>query len=273
MRVETLIVFCTNRPAIVNDHVEAIHWSHNLPHAIVCVDDTLEKDDPLVRQTDNFFRIPSRLPSRRNLSGFKNHEAIVFALNKGIDFRYVLCLDDDALPIGRGLDDWAIDQMDTTAIDLLGVMDRVNYQAWWGQIPGMLGKWLPEANKISGPLDLSPETVFYAVNWMSRGLVDVMAKRNLLLPDMCEDWPQWPDIYISMVTHILGGYMVTWGHMDDPRPPIYANHRNHVRFAPAPMILRRDFLIYHPIRYVTMHDERTLREHYAQVRRQDVLGR
>ena len=269
MRVETLVVFATNRKGIIADQVDAIRWAHNLPHAIVVVDDTLEKDDPLVRQDGNVFRIPSQLPGRRNLSGFKNNEGIKFALASGIDFRYVLCLDDDALPIGRGLDDWAVAQMDATAIDLLGVRDRVNYQSWWQRVPQLLGAWMPEARNIAGPIDLSPETIFYAVHWMSRGLVDTLAARNLLLPAGCEGWQLWPDVYISWVAQLAGGYIVTWGHMDDPKPPLYANHRNHMRFAPNPAILRRDFLIYHPIRYVTMYDERTLRDHYAEHRRED----
>jgi hypothetical protein len=98
-------------------------------------------------------------------------------------------------------------------------------------------------------------------------LVDTLAERNLLVPDACENWPLWPDIYISWVAQLVGGYQVTWGHMDDPRPPIYGNHRNHMKFAPSPLILRRDFLVYHPIRYVTMNDEQTLRDHYAERRR------
>lgn len=267
MRVETLVVFATNRPGIIKDQVAAIRWSHSLPHAIVCVDDTLEKDDPLIRQDGNFFRIASQLPGRQNLSGFKNHEGIMFARANGIEFRYVLCLDDDALPIGRGLDEWAIEKMDATAIDLLGVRDRVNYQGYWPELPNLLGRWLPEAKTISGPIDLSPETVFYAINWMSRGLVATLEERNLLAPLGCDTWPLWPDAYISWVTQLVGGYQVTWGSMDDPKPPIYGNHRRHMRFAPNPRILRRDFLIYHPIRFVTAYDEEALRAHYAEQRK------
>jgi hypothetical protein len=270
MKVETLIVFATNRRPIIADQVDAIRWSHNLSHAIVCVDDMLERDDPLHRQDGNYFRIASKIPSRRNLSGFKNNEGIQFALKQGIDFRYVLCLDDDALPIGRGLDEWAIEKMDRAAIDLFGVQDRVNYQGLWAQLPNLLGRWIPDARNVTGPTDISPETIFYAINWMSRGLVDTLAEHNLLVPDGCERWSLWPDVYISLVSQFMGGYQVTWGHMDDPKPPIYGNHRNHMKFAPSPLILRRDFLVYHPIRYVTMYDEQTLREHYAERRRREV---
>jgi hypothetical protein len=268
MKVETLVVFTTNRKGIIQDHVEAIRWSHTLPCAIVCVDDTLERDDPVIRREDNYFRIASRLPGQKHLSGFKNYEGIQFALNDGIDFRYVLCLDDDALPIGCGIDEWAIAKMDLTAIDLLGVRDRVHYQNYWKQVPQLLGRWLPEARNIFGPVDLSSETIFYAINWMSRGLVDAMVERSLLVPDGCAGWPLWPDPYISWVAQILGAYVVTWGSMDDPKPPIYANQHNHMRLAPSPKILRRDFLIYHPIRYVAVHDEQSLRQYYAWFRKQ-----
>jgi hypothetical protein len=269
MKIETLVVFATNRQGIIADQVEAIRWSHRQSHAIVVVDDTLSPDHSLVRQEDNCFTIPSRVARQRHLSGFKNNEGIRFALESGFDFRYVLCLDDDSLPIGRGLDDWALEQMDGTAIDLLGVRDRVNYQTHWPQVPQLLGQWLPEAQHVKGAIDLAPETVFYAVNWMSRGLVDILHGRNLLVPDGCDEWPLWPDVYISWVAQLLGAYQVSWGHMDMPRPPVYANHRNHMRFAPDPRILRRDFLVYHPIRFVTCYDEATLRSHYARVRRAD----
>jgi hypothetical protein len=267
MKVETLIVFATNRPGIIDDHVAAIHWSHLRSHTIVVVDDTLPAD-ALSQQANNRYTIPSQVRKDRRMSGFKNNEAIRFALDVlKLDFRYVCCLDDDALPIGRGLDDWAIRQMDATAIDLLGVRDRVNYQTYWNEVPRLLGSWLPEALEVKGAIDLQAETIFYAANWMSRGLVDAMHGRDLLVPPGCERWPLWPDVYVSWVAQLLGAYQVTWGHMDAPRPPLYCNHRNHMRFAPDPGILRRDFLLYHPIRFVTSYDEATLRGRYAAMRR------
>jgi hypothetical protein len=267
MKVETLVVFATNRQGIIADQLEAIHWAHEQPHAVVVVDDTLAPDTPPDRRGDNVIVIGSRVAQKRQLSGFKNNEAIRYALESGIDFRYVFSLDDDALPIGRGLDTWALGQLDATAVDLLGVRDRVNYQIYWQQVPRLLGRWLPEAREVTGAIDLAPESIFYAVNWMSRGLVDTLYARNVLVPDGCDAWPLWPDVYISWMAQLLGAYQVTWGHMDMPRPPIYANHRNHMRFAPDPRILRPEFLVYHPIRYVTCSDEATLRAHYAEERR------
>jgi hypothetical protein len=114
--------------------------------------------------------------------------------------------------------------------------------------------------------------VFFAVVWMSRQLCGEMAGRGILVPPGYEHWGAWPDVYVSYVAQLLAFYTVLWGHMDDPRPPIYANHRNHVRSAPSPMILREDFLIYHPIRYVNQHDEATLRRRYSRLRRGQSLA-
>lgn len=266
LKVDTLAVFTTNRgPYIIQDQVDAIAWSFDRPHLAVCVVD--RPPGTPVERGHGHVLVPSSLPGGRFMSGFKNQEGIRWALEAGVDFRVAMCLDDDALPIGRGLDAWALDEMSATAIDLLGVRDRVSYQRHWKDAIAALGRWMPEAKRITGAIDLLAESVFYAANWMSRELAEQMRSRGLLVPDGCERWQNWPDVYVSWVAQLLGAYQVCWGGMDNPVPPLYANHRNHMRFAPDPRILHPDFKIYHPVRYVTYHDERTIRRHYETIRR------
>jgi hypothetical protein len=272
IRAETLAVFCTNRgDYVLRDHVDAIHWAHRRPHVIVVVDDTRAQDAPVESGTSRHgdgthHIIPSKVAKTTHLSGFKTYEGIRWAMDRGLKFVACLSVDDDAMPIGRGLDDWALPLMERTAIDLLGVEDRVSYQQNWRAICEALARWIPEARNPKWVDDLRPEGVFFAVNWMSYGLCQAMHERSLLVPAGCNNWRTWPDVYITYVAQLLGFYTVLHGHMDDPKPPLYANHRNHMRFAPDPRILRESFLIYHPIRFVAKHGEEELRRHYAALR-------
>lgn len=271
---DSLVVFCTNRgDYILRDQIDALHWSHAGPHVIVAVDDTRPLDaaaevghSPYGEGEHHI--IPSRVAKGRvNLCGFKNLEAVRYALDAGVDFKVCLSVDDDAFPIGQGLDAWALPTMERTAIDLLGAQDRVTYQNEWKKICGTLARWIPEANNPQWIEDISPQGVFFAVIWLSRSFCDELARRGLLVPPGYEQWWTWPDVYLSYVAQLLGFYTVTWGHMDAPKAPIYANHRNHVRSAPEPRILREEFLIYHPLRYVNQYDEETIRRWYERVRR------
>lgn len=271
--VDSLVVFCTNRgDYILRDHIDALHWAHNRPHVIVAVDDTRPLDEP-VESGDSPYGpgvhhvIPSRVAKGKvHLCGFKNLEAIQWALEAGVDFEVCLSVDDDAFPIGRGVDDWAVPTMARTAIDLVGAQDRVSYQNDWRRICGALARWIPEARNPQWIDDVTPQGIFFAIVWMSRQLCDEMRRRDILVPPGYDQWGTWPDVYISYIAQLLGFYTVCWGHMDAPRAPIYANHRNHVRSAPEPRILRDDFLLYHPLRYVNHYDEETLRRWYAALR-------
>jgi hypothetical protein len=272
--VDSLIVFCTNRgDYILRDQIDALHWTHVRPHVIVAVDDTRPLDAAPEDGTSPYgpglhYIIPSRvIKGQRHLSGFKNLEAVRWALAAGLEFKVCLSVDDDAFPIGRGLDDWALPTMEWTAIDLLGVQDRVSYQNSWKQICSALAAWLPEANNPQWIDDVTPQGVFFAMIWLSQPFCAELYRRDILVPPGYERWGMWPDVYVSYIAQLLGFYTVLWGHMDAPRAPLYANHRNHMRTAPDPRILRTDFLCYHPIRYVNQFDEETLRRHYAQLRR------
>jgi hypothetical protein len=275
VKAETLVVFCTNRgDYVLRDHIDAYHWAHRRPHAIVAVDDIRPLDEPVETGTSPYgegihYIIPSRIAkNQKRLSGFKNFEGIHWALDVGVDFTVCMSVDDDAFPIGSGIDDWAVPTMGRTAIDLLGVQDRVSYQNQWRQICETLARWIPEAKNIHWIEDVVPQGVFFAVTWLSRQFCDALYSRGILVPKGCEEWWTWPDVYVSYVAQLLGFYTVTWGHMDAPRAPVYANHRHHVRSAPDPRILRDDFLVYHPLRYVNQYDEESLRRWYAQVRRE-----
>jgi hypothetical protein len=87
------------------------------------------------------------------------YEGITWAIQQGIEFERVLVLDDDALPIGWDLDVWARNVMVRGNIDLLGVTDRVNYQAYWDNFRRMVTDWCAPEDPKFFP---SAETIFFA---------------------------------------------------------------------------------------------------------------
>lgn len=266
--VDTLAVFTTNRgPGLIQDHVDAIRHAHDGTLLVVVVVDNLAAGKAY-HETETHVLVKSEIEGGNiRLSGFKNNEGVQWAIDQGIDFTSVFFLDDDCLPIGRGLDTWALGILESNAADLLGVEDRVSYQQEWAAARSSLEGWMPkEAQRITSVVSLNAITVFYAGCWLSGAMAKTMRARNLLVPPDCKNWWTWPDVYISWVVHLLGGYQVTHGSMNRPKAPLYLNHKNHMASAPDPAILHPDFKLYHTIKFITGVSEQEIRERYRLIR-------
>jgi hypothetical protein len=152
VNVDTLVVMATNRgPAIVRDQLDAIRWSFARPfHAVV-----VDVAGDVGPQGDDVTVIRSRVVPAKAMSGFKSNEGIAHALARGIRFDAVLVIDDDALPIGRGLDTWALDRIGRDAANWMsrvlvddlaarGLLLPPGYQAWdlW---PDVYISWMAQA--------------------------------------------------------------------------------------------------------------------------------
>lgn len=263
---ETLFVISTNRGRhVVEDQVDAILWScEGRPCHIIIVDDDNTID---VGDHGHFTVIKSQTFKNKNMSGFKNNEGIQFALNQDIPFGQIILMDDDSLLIGKGLDIWAVDQIHRQRVDLVGTQDRVNYQDCWPHWRSLYIEWGCEKAEAWLP---GAGSVFYATCAMSRRIAETMMTHNMLIPEGHKRWGLWPDTYISWTVQLLGGYMAFCGHMDKPKAPLYMNHTGCMRWAPDPRILRSDFLVYHPLRSVSMASEEELRLFYSRFRRDQV---
>lgn len=257
--VETLVVMATNRgQSIVDDQVAAVRWTCERPYHVVIVDDVGDVEST----GDDCTVIKSKVARAKRMSGFKNQEGIAHAIDAGCNFRVALCLDDDTLLIGRGLDSWALGVIDDGAVDVLGVGDRASYTHQWAERRGQFTAWVPEARGFVP----HPETLFYPATWMVRGLCDEMHERGLLVPAGYATWDLWPDVYLSWVAQVLGFHCVAWGTMDMPAAPLYANHPDMQRYAPQPWILHPGFKAYHSSRAVHGATERQVRALYARRR-------
>lgn len=262
--VDTLVVFATNRgPGIAWDVANSVLWSCERSAHVVIVDDA--DDVAEVGRHGDVTVMPSKLASRKELSGFKTNEGIQLAIADGMQFKRIWVVDDDVLVLRQGMDTWAADTMQMANIDLLGVADRVNYQEQWSK--GYKFFCEAGASKLVAAYYPKSESVFYAVNFMSRRLAMAMYTSNLLVPVGYENWPLWPDVYVSWVADMLSATTTTWGHMDRPKAPIYADHPRHQRMGgPEPRILSADFKIFHSAKAVRGYSELELRQHYRDVR-------
>ncbi len=260
--VDTLVITATNRGAqVIKDQLEAIRWAFDGSFYAVIVDDAGTAG--AVGDHGDHAIVKSKTTPDKAFSGFKNHEGLEHALANGISFKAALCLDDDSIIIGRGIDRWGLDRVGNGGADLLGVADRVSYQSQWERMRPLMEEWVPEA---LGFLP-HPQTIFYCACWMSREFCEELGDRRLLIPKGYERWPSWPDVYISWMAQVLGFHTEWHGSMDKPAPPLYCNHRNTMEHSPQPWILHQDFAIYHSASAVHEVAEPSVRTYYAMRRR------
>ncbi len=255
---DTLVVVATNRGGDTSiDLLDCLRWGMTGSWHMVLVDDAGGYGTTL-DEGDDHTVIRSALVPGKMLSGFKNHEGIRYAVDRGDAFKAVLCLDDDSLLIGRGIDAWALAKVEKEHADLLGVADRVSYRDEWRR----WRHFFLDATPGSPLFVPAEESLFYPICWMSRRLVDAVIEADLLLPGHYQQWGNWPDVYASWVCQLLGGRQMAIGHMDRPVPPIYAEHPNSMEHAPQPWILHSDFKAYHSIRAVPCYAESEVRTYY-----------
>jgi hypothetical protein len=260
--IDTLFVFASNRSQyIFTDQMDAIRWTcEDRSFHVAVIDDGNNYGVPGTH--GDYSLVHSKVPSQKHLSGFKNNEALRWAIDHGYDFQQVIFMDDDSLPIRKGLDAWSLATMGRTGVDLLGVEDRVNYQPYWHEYEPLFREWGVDTEGWYPP----SASIFYATCFLSRAAALNLYTKNLLVPRGCDKWTLWPDIYLSWIVALTNGYVMRWGHMDQPRAPLYLNHMNHMRHAPDPRILHEDFLVYHTLKGVHSYSEEELREIYKKVR-------
>lgn len=266
-RVTTLAVVPTNRgPGIAWDTVNALLWGATQPMHVIVMDTLGDVAASIEQPVPNVTVLATEPIADKRLSGFKTNEGISYALEYGPEFDQVLVIDDDSLIIRPGLDSWAQSVLSLGSTGLLGVADRVDYQAQWFDGYAFFKSLLPARWQVTGRAPAT--TLFYAIVFMSRKLVDKMADTSLLVPAGFERWSSWPDVYLSWSAHLLEEAITDWGHMDRQRPPIYADHPAHQTLGGIdPFILSSEFKAFHSVRAVRGYSELAIRKHYFRCRR------
>jgi len=260
-KVKTLIVVATcNGPDVMLDQLDAIKWSCQDSYEVVVVDDVGGLSLPCtVLRSNGKIKKPGTV-------GFKVNEGIKWALDH-IDFEMVMVLDDDALPIGKGLDTWALDIFKKNPnAGLIGTMDDVKACAMYSE-PARVNRMLEQLKQWILVDNWIPpkEVVFYAVNFQSRACVEKLNSMGMLNPDK-EIWPSPCETFQSWVTLLAGFELYFWGRYPDQlKPPLYSMHHGSIS-PPDPRTIVSEFLVHHSIRRIQGVDEWTIRKHYQNMR-------
>jgi len=265
-KVKTLCVMATSsEPKVIEDQVEAIRWSCQTPVEIVVVDDCSrtdwKQDGCHILQSNTRRHTPAAV-------GYKVNEGIAWAIDQGMPFEMVMVLDDDALPIGKGLDVWALNILeDDPEIGLLGVMDDMLARKAYSK-PSNVEKMMDAMKKWHNVSEwVSPkDNIFYAVNFQPRSIVELFNQQGVLHPSR-EVWPCPCETYQSWMTEFFGYKQKFWGmYPDDLVPPLYSMHHGSVH-PEDPRKISLDFKIHHSIRNVKNVGEWEIRKHYRNIRR------
>ncbi len=271
-KVKTLVVIPTNREIdIIADQVEAARWSCLEKSEILVVDDVGNLEDLPCEKILSIYqrtqkkRIPT--PYGYTKAAFRANEGIRHALESKLDFDMVMVLDDDALPIGQGLDRWALEVFkQNPKAGMIGVMDDVkacaNYLKKENVIQMMkqMSEW-----KHVGNIVPPKETIFYAVNFQSRALVENLWRMGFYGEDM-ERWVFPCETFQSWVTAMTGFELLYWGrYPNEMKPPLYSMHHGSVR-PEDPRKIDKEFLVHHSVRQVEGVDEWEIRMHYKKLR-------
>lgn len=256
--VDTVFVIATKRGSYpVEDLLRAIRWSCTRSHYTVIVDRTpglvLSPD-----LTDGFTVLRVGADNPKLSDDFLRGVGIRWAIDSGVSCRQFVGLDDGCMLIGRGLDAFLLDKVTRQGVGLLGVQDRLNYDA-------AFDKFVPEMIEMGlEPYRFQPDgsTVHGAFVAMSAELALRLFQQDLLVTTVLDHWQLPFGPFISWVTQLLGFYQVAWGQMDRSMPPLYVNHTERSQHQPPPHILSPSFLLYYSSRHAVGYSEEALREAY-----------
>lgn len=257
--VDSLVVIPTRRGRYAaEDLCRASRWSCLGPAAVYVVDASAEPIDGIAGATV----LRAEQTGVRPRDGFLAGLGLMHAVDKGVQFRQAIVLDDSCLVMRRGIDQWAIGHTQRDGVGLLGVHDRLNYEDAYDRCRVWFDNWaVPHESFEPGPY-----TLHDAALWLSGGLVASLYRYGLLTPDGCASWPLTYGAYVSWVSQMLGFYQVGWGHMDKRLPPLFVNHTGRSRHQPEPHILSDSFLLYYSVRHCVAYSEEELREAYKRAR-------
>lgn len=257
LEVDSVFVVPTRRGSyVIEDLINSIKWSCQRSFHVIVVDLTGELS---LQSTVDCSVIRSNSSVCSTFAGCAGVKA---AVDRGIRSQQYVVLDDACLIIQPGIDTWALEHLSKTQVGLLGVVDRLNYEDAFSRCAVLFDEWdMPYHSFEPGPLSLSDAAIFLAAP-----VVLAMYHQGLLVPTTCVRWPLSVGVYLSWVVQMLGYYLVGWGHMDKPMPPLYVNHSGRSRFLPAPHILSPRFALYYSVRHVLGYSEEELRNAFKRVR-------
>jgi hypothetical protein len=261
-----LCVMATNsNNDIINDQIESLFWGLRSNFALVIVNDGI--NDLNFNQHNIFTIKPKGQIHNASKVGFKINEGLSWAIEKDIKFKCAMILDDDALIIRKGLDDWFINKFEKSKnLGLLAVGDdeianeRYSDDSKHKTYKNFLHRWL-SLKEFSVP----KKYAFYAVNFQSYEMIKFFYEKKLLEQSK-EEWPYPCETFQTIMCEALNFEIELYGqYPQNLLPPLYVMH--HGSKSPIdPRNLSKDFLIHHSIRHVKNTSEWEIRKFYRKNR-------
>ena len=256
-----------NKADVIEDQIEAIKWSCKQSVEIIVVDDGNNLSDLKCTTIKSKGKI-----HKASSVGFKVNEGIYWAIENGIEFEMAMVLDDDSLPIRKGLDVWAMNELKKDKIGLLGVKDDKIACGLYSSEKAKKAMMKKLKQWIDVPEGWEPpnENVFYAVNFQPSSLILKMKEKGMLSADK-EEWPRPCETFQAWMTELFGFKQKFWGeYPNNLIPPLYSMHHG-TKSPKDPRFIQPEFMIHHSIRNVKGISEWEIRKHFKKMRNQKML--
>ena len=259
-----VMVTCSNE-YIVQDQIESILWGIKHPINIIVVNDGNKN---FSFKDKNIYVIkPKGKIHHASKVGFKANEGLAWAIKNELPFKFAMIMDDDALILGKGLENFAFDIFKNKKIGMIAVKDDTKANSAYSNVNKIknynrfIYEWTGQKD-----FEIPKEFAFYAVNFQSYELIKTFYQNGILESEK-EIWPYPCETFQTIFTKIFGFKIHYHGqYPNDLLPPLYVMHHGSVR-PEDPRKISNKFLVHHSIRQIKNVKESLIRSYYKKIRK------
>lgn len=188
---------------------------------------------------------------------FRFYYGLWQALHDGVEFDQAVCFRDDAMFLGKDVDEKLSQIFYTESADFLGVADRYYYGDSFLRQNVFFSQWrLPHEIWDKPPATYTAHSAVFA---LTGKLARELYYRRVLVPPRYEEWRLPFGAYATWACQLLMMQVVLRGSMDRPSPPFYLNDGWGGAYNPPPYLLHPGILLYWSMRHVVGYSERETR--------------
>jgi hypothetical protein len=188
---------------------------------------------------------------------FRFYDGLRYAINEGVDFEQAVCFRDDAVFLGKNVDDLLSKHLFGAEAQFVGVADRHYYGDHFTQVSGLFSEWrVPHETWDKAPDNFTAHSAVFALtNKLARALFN----RRLLAPVGYARWPLSFGAYATWTCQLLTYRAALVGSMQKPLAPFYVNDGWRGAYNPPPYLLHPHIKLYWSLRHVAGYSEEETR--------------
>lgn len=188
---------------------------------------------------------------------FKFYDGIWQALYDDIKFDQVVCFRDDAMFLGKEVDDKLGRIFYAESSDFIGVADRHYYGDSFMRQGAFFSQWrLPHEIWDKPPATATAHSAVFA---LTEKLARELFYRRVLVPPNYKQWWLPFGAYATWTCQLLMMPVTLRGSMDRPSAPLYVNDGWNGAYNPPPYLLHPGIALYWSLRHVVGYSERETR--------------